>query len=251
VACTPKQEEAAAEKPAAEKPAEEAPSAEASATAETPPAAPMPPPPPPTSVSVNVLPAQPPPPPPAERHELMPPSQVGVQAMVGGSATGFVEQGARSLTDTGGSWDGRLTVGTRLPVAVEAAYVGSAQGINALGLDTNAILLGNGAEGALRINMSTARIQPYIFGGAGWMRYQLQNTTIPTASMSGPDNVLTVPFGVGISGRLGRGFVLDVRGTGRATFEDNLLQAAGTATGSTGGTRMHSWNAGAHLGWEF
>src|SRR6185369_14007037 len=194
------------EKPAAEKPAEEAPSAEASATAETPPAAPMPPPPPPTSVSVNVLPAQPPPPPPAERHELMPPSQVGVQAMVGGSATGFVEQGARSLTDTGGSWDGRLTVGTRLPVAVEAAYVGSAQGINALGLDTNAILLGNGAEGALRINMSTSRIQPYIFGGAGWMRYQLENTVVTNASMSGPDNVLTVPFGVGISGRLGRGF---------------------------------------------
>ena len=70
-----------------------------------------------------------------------------------------------------------MTFGSRSPIAIEAAYVGSAQGINALGLDTDALLVGQGAEGNLRLNLTTRRVQPYLFGGIGWTRYNLERSS--------------------------------------------------------------------------
>lgn len=196
----------------------------------------------PTNVEVNVV-----APPPAKN---LPPSGIGIGFTLGGGATGFVDQGARAFVETGGAWEARLVLGTRLPIAFEGAYIGSAQGIQALGLQTNALLIGNGAEGTARINFSTSRIQPYIFGGAGWTNYQIRNTQIATADLQRSDNVLTIPFGVGLSARFAKSFLLDVRGTGRLAFDDDLLnQLASTNNAGNGG--LNSWNASAHLGWEF
>ena len=94
-------------------------------------------------------------------------SEIGVGVTLGGGAVGFWQDGTKSFVDIGGSWDVRATIGTRLPIAFELAYVGTAQGMNALGLDTNAILLGSTAEGDIRINILRGRVQPYVFGGAG------------------------------------------------------------------------------------
>jgi hypothetical protein len=198
-------------------------------------------------VNVNVF---PPPPPPVAEHKPSPASIIGVQAMAGGGATGFVDDGARAFTDTGGAWQARVSAGTRLPVALEGTYVGSAQGMKALGLNTNAVLLGNGAEGTVRINFTSARIQPYIFGGAGWINYQVTNTSITTTDLNKSDNIFEVPFGVGLAGRLGAGFVLDIRGTGRAAFNDTLFDRV-AATANAGSSSMSSWNATAQVGYEF
>jgi hypothetical protein len=192
-------------------------------------------------------PATPPTPAPARG----PRSIVGVEGTVGGGVTGFVDRAARGFTAVGGSWDVRVTWGSRLPVSIEAAYVGSAQPLQGLDLGGSALLVGNGAEASVRINLLTAaqRIQPYIFGGAGWINYQVENTQIVTANLDQSDNVLEVPLGVGITGRLPRGLVIDLRATGRATFNDTLFNDAAAAA-NVRSSGLSSWNLGARLGWE-
>jgi hypothetical protein len=176
-------------------------------------------------------------------------SRVGVGAMVGGGVTGFIDKQSRAFTDPGGSWEARASVGTRLPLALEAAYVGSAQNITALGLSDNAKLIGNGAEATARFNFTKRAIQPYIFAGVGWEHYTLDNTGANTSSLRDTDDVLTVPGGVGISFRLASSLLLDLRGTARATFSDDLMNGPYASTGQD--ARLHNWNAGARLGWEF
>jgi hypothetical protein len=188
-----------------------------------------------------------PPPPPPRR----PPSMIGVEATVGGGAIGFIDQGARDATQTGASWDARLMFGSRLPIAVEGAYVGSVQNIEALGLSTNALLVGNGVEGDLRVNLLRARVQPYFFGGVGWTHYQVTNSATNTSSVRGSDDIGTVPLGAGVSARLGTAFILDIRGTYRATFADDLMQTQAVNGTAPSSNSMQSWNAAGRVGFEF
>jgi hypothetical protein len=175
-----------------------------------------------------------------------PPSGLGVEATVGAGAIGFIDEGARRAAGTGATWDARLMFGSRLPIAVEGAYVGSVQNIDALGLSTDSLLVSNGVEGTLRLNLTRARVQPYLFGGVGWAHYQLSNTATNTSSVLGKDDVGTVPLGGGVTARLGRGFIVDARGTYRATFDDDLLRAQ-VVTNNT----MQSWSGAARIGFEF
>jgi hypothetical protein len=175
--------------------------------------------------------------------------RVGVQAALGGGVTGFRDQEARNFTDVGGSWEARLTFGTHLPFAVEAAYVGSAQNITALGLDSSAALVGNGAEGTARWNITRTRLQPYLFGGLGWTTYRLANDDFNTSAVREKDTVMTVPFGAGLGYRVTRAFVFDLRFTGRTTFGDDLFDAAYAGTGRE--AELGNWNVGGRLGWEF
>jgi hypothetical protein len=174
-----------------------------------------------------------------------PRSVLGVEATVGGGAIGFIDEGARRVTSTGGMWDARLMFGSRLPIAVEGAYVGSVQSIDALGLSSSSLLMGNGVEGTLRVNLTRRRVQPYLFGGVGWTHYQLNNAASNTSSVLSRDDIGTVPMGAGISGRLGRGFIVDARGTYRATFDDDLMRAQATTDNTT-----QSWSAAARVGFE-
>jgi opacity protein-like surface antigen len=199
----------------------------------------MPPAPPPLEATV----------PPGVPQPQQPMTKVGVGAMVGGGVTGFMDQQTRAFTDPGGSWEARASVGTRLPLALEAAYLGSAQNISALGLASAAKLVGNGAEATARFNFTRRAIQPYVFAGMGWTHYQITNAASNTSSLRDNDDVLTVPAGVGVSFRLAQSLLLDVRGTARATFNDDMLDGPYANTGQD--ARLHSWNAGARLGWEF
>jgi hypothetical protein len=178
-----------------------------------------------------------------------PMTRIGVGAMLGGGVTGFIDEQSRAFTDPGGSWEARASVGTRSWLALEAAYVGKSQNISALGLDSDANLIGNGAEATARFNFTRRAIQPYVFGGVGWEHYTLQKTGENTSSLRESDDVMTVPAGVGVSFRLARSLLLDVRGTARATFDDELMDGPYANTGQD--ARLHSWNAGARLGWEF
>jgi len=221
--------------PTAEEPE---PAPEPTPTAE---AAPPPPPPPaPIVVPVTAV------PPPVAVNPDKPASGLGIEATVGGGAIGFIDEGARNVANTGASWDARLMFGSRLPIAVEGAYVGSVQGVDALGLSTNSLLVGNGVEGTLRINLTRMRVQPYLFGGIGWTHYQLSNTATNTANILGGDDIGTVPMGAGITARFGHGFIVDGRATYRATFDDQLMQGQAVSN-----TSMQTWNATGRVGFEF
>ena len=229
IACDKPVKVAEAEEPAPPPPAAVEPEPAAPVTVVVPPPAPMP--------AAPVAP-------------VGPPSRIGIEAAIGAGAIGFVDSSTRGFTNTGTSWDARLIFGSRSPIAIEAAYVGSAQGINALGLDTDALLVGQGAEGNLRLNLTTRRVQPYLFGGIGWTRYNLERTTTSTSSVRASDDVGTVPMGAGLTARLTRSFFIDVRGTYRWAFWDDMLNVASASQG-LGDAPLQTWNATGKLGFEF
>jgi hypothetical protein len=168
--------------------------------------------------------------------------------MVGGGANNFTDSGMQHITDIGGNWTARFLLGTRSYVAGEFAYLGTANGLNQAGLDRNAILLGNGIEGDLRINFALQEWQPYIFAGTAWKHYAITNSTFNTSSILNSDDLLEVPVGAGLSWRY-RGFVADVRGDYRPTFGADLLsRVPGLAVT---GTNLNTWSAQGRIGFEF
>jgi peptidoglycan-associated lipoprotein len=179
-------------------------------------------------------------------HHDVPPSVMGIEASVGGGAVGFIDSAVRNNVNTGGAWDARLTFGSRLPVAIEGAYIGSTQSIDALGLSTNSRLMGNGVEGDLRLNFTNYKVQPYIFGGAGWTRYQIYNTNVNTSDISTRDDVGTVPLGAGLAIRPAQVFLIDIRGTYRAVFNDTMFDRVTNTSNS-----MQNWNVAGRIGFEF
>jgi hypothetical protein len=137
--------------------------------------------------------------------------------------------------------------GTREYVGLEAAYIGSAQSISALGLSNDAVLVSNGAEGALRLNLplvsrTGALLEPFVFGGLGWSRFHVARTSVNTSDIATDDDIMTVPYGGGLA-FASHGFMADARFTYRSTFYNDLLR--------TSGGKLDNWSAGAQLGFEF
>jgi len=180
-------------------------------------------------------------------------SGFGTSMQVGGGVFGFVDNGTDNFMDTGGSWTARLVLGTRMPLALEAAYIGTANNISALGLDDDAVLLSNGAEANLRwnilstifrsIDVGAAHIDPYVFSGVAYRHYRLVNDDFNTSSVRNSDNMGEVPFGGGIAIGFG-GFAIDARGEYRLAFGDDLFA-------DTDQNDLDTWNVSGRLGWEF
>jgi hypothetical protein len=173
------------------------------------------------------------------------PPRRGLELSVGGGVMNYTNSTARSLTDIGGSWDVRLSLGTRSILGLELAYVGSVRGVSLEGLDPKAALMANGGEVALRFNIpivvGSGLIEPFAIGGIGWSHYTLVHDSFNTSSLAGDDDIGTVPLGVGLAGSL-HGFMVDARVTYRPTFQDKLF----------GGTNdLQSWAATANIGFEF
>ncbi len=178
-----------------------------------------------------------------------PSSGFGMAITAGGGVTGFTEQGARNSADTGGMWEARLTFGTRLPVGLDLAYVGSAQNLNVAGLSSNASMIGNGGEADLRLQWPKGMFRPFAFGGIGWTHYSIaKSSTVGTAVLDG-DDIGTVPFGAGIAIGKVNGLTFELRGTGRYAFDDQLLEGVYAGTGQS--ARLHSWAVTARLGAEW
>lgn len=181
----------------------------------------------------------------------------GIAVAAGGGTSGFTNDDMRGATDVGGDWGVRMTFGTRSPLAVEGSYIGSAQSIAALGLDDDAMLVGNGVQAALRLNTTIdLPVQPFAFAGAAWRRYDLANTDFNTSDVNDTDNVVEFPVGVGIAGRW-QGLILDARGEFRPTIDNDLLPEL-TASGDTledvgndNSAAMHRWGVNASVGYEF
>jgi outer membrane protein OmpA-like peptidoglycan-associated protein/opacity protein-like surface antigen len=172
---------------------------------------------------------------------------LGFEVMAGGGVTGFIDDQATDFTDVGGMWTARVVGLTRSFVGFEAAYVGSAQGIDAIGVDGNATVVGNGVEGNLRLNFTrTAMLQPYVFAGLGWTHYDVTNTDINTASIDDSDDVLTIPGGAGVSLRVAQRVSFDLRGTVRAATGGDMFH-----TSPDDDAGMANWSASGQVGFAF
>jgi len=179
-----------------------------------------------------------------DRPTLM--SDYGMEVAVGGGVADFVDSNMRDFTGTAGMWDARLTFGTRSPIAIEAAYVGTAQSIDAIGLDTNSVLLGTTLEGNVRFNIIPDEdVQPYLVGGLGWRRYSLVNDNVNVSDINETDDTLEIPLGGGLAYRY-RGFVADARLQYVVVTNEDLI-----STGNGDHLDMDSWNLGAKVGMEF
>lgn len=170
----------------------------------------------------------------------------GMAVSAGGGVMDFAGDSARDITGTAGQWDARIAFGTRQPIGFEAAYIGTAGSIDAIGLDSDAMLVSNGAEGLLRVNFVPGVVQPYAFGGVAWRRYDLTNTDTNTSDVIGQDDVLEVPLGLGIGFRTGS-LILDARAAYRVATDEDLIPNED----QTGFSTLDSVNISGHVGVEF
>lgn len=165
----------------------------------------------------------------------------GIAVLGGAGVTGFADSDVYGFTEPGVQWDLRLIFGSRFVVSGEIAYVGSAQNVEALGLDPDAYLLSNGVEGLARLNILPGMIQPYIFAGIGWRYFDVVNADFNTSSLLQDDNVGFVPVGGGLTLRISN-LLFDARGTFRPAFDSDLFGEEG---------EMHTWGASIRGGFEF
>lgn len=172
---------------------------------------------------------------------------VGLAFEVGGGVDDFVGTTMRDTTGTGGSWDARLTLGTRSYVAGELSYIGSAQSINRLGLSTNSELIGNGAQAALRLNGTIDEpIQPFLYGGAAWRHYSLNNSGANLSDVTNNVDVFEVPVGVGLASYIG-GLMLDVRGEYRFAWGNDTLVPNNNGSSAS----LDRWGVTGNIGYAF
>jgi len=172
----------------------------------------------------------------------------GFSLSAAGGLSVFSRSSARNFLDTGGTWEARGLLGTRTLIGVEAAYLGSANGLDAGGVSRT--LYGHGFEGDLRLNLmrnhltrargGAAGLQPFLLGGFGWTHYHLSNN-FSTASISSSDNVMQLPVGGGLAYYFPNHILLDARFTYRFAFSDNLIQ----------GSSLDNYGITARLGGEF
>lgn len=173
-----------------------------------------------------------------------PPSSIGTALSVGGGLWSFTKSDPYSKTGVGGSWDARLTLGTRKIIGAELAYVGSSTDIKAIGAEDNNYLLRNGAEGVVRLSLPLVRgaglIAPFGFGGAGWNRYVLRNAGPNVMGILRRDDVMVFPVGGGLTASF-HTLMVDIRYTYRFAKYDEMF----------GGVPMTTQNVGMNVGAEF
>ena len=181
-------------------------------------------------------------------HSSMRHMNIGGALLLGGGYEQFTNSGLKDMTGNGGSWNARAVAGTREYVGLEAAYVGAARSINTLGLASNADLVSNGVEGALRLNVPVQSlggrqlIEPFGFVGLGWQHYSITNSNTNTSDLADKDDVMTMPVGAGFEYAYGA-FMADARFTYRETYYNDLMR-------TTGG-KLNNWGVGTQVGVNF
>ena len=171
---------------------------------------------------------------------------VGVALSVGGGVDDFAGS-MRNTTSLGGSWDARLSFGTRSYIAGEASYIGSAQTFNTIA-SNHGTLTGNGAQAALRLNATVDYpIQPFIYGGAAWRHYNLNSSTAALADVAQNSDVFELPVGGGIAAYF-ENLMLDVRGEYRFAWGGSDI-ANGSTNNGTGA--LSRWGVSGNIGYVF
>jgi hypothetical protein len=189
--------------------------------------------------------------------DYWPTSQYGMEISAGGGVENFTGDRMQSATDPGAMWDVRFVLGTRSPVALEGAYVGSTQNIDSVfGERNTARLMGNGAEADVRLNAFPMEdFTPYAFAGLGWTRYDVTGADFTTADtgINDSDSLIEVPMGAGLAYR-DNGFIADARFTYRMAAGEDLVIANDSrdpVTADSTAAGMDTWAVGARIGAEF
>ena len=177
-------------------------------------------------------------------------TRYGIDVALGGGVEGFAGDSARDFTNDGGSWNLRMGIGNKSYVGFEGSYIGSAQSIDALGLDGDTILVGNGAQGAVRVNFTRDySIQPFAYGGAAWRHYNLTNNDFNTSDIADSDDVFELPVGGGLAFTY-EGFLLDARGEYRFSSGGDMMPSLDVENlGDSAG--MDRWGVNANIGYQF
>jgi len=215
----------------------------------------------PTPAPAPVAQSVPPPPPPQPVYVEPTPVEIepdpwslealGFAMTLGGGVSGFTDSTIRDSTGDGGNWDVRAMIGTRQFVGVEGSYIGSAQSIDAIGLDTDATLVGNGLQANLRLNATKdTDIQPFLYGGVAWRRYDLTGEDFNVSDVASSDDVLELPIGVGVAFKY-RGLLLDARGEYRAAFYEDMIPTFAELDDPNDAAAMHRYSINANIGYEF
>lgn len=179
-------------------------------------------------------------------------SFVGTSVEIGGGVADFTDPDVSDMAGVAGAWNARAIVGTRSLVSGELGYVGAAQNVSTLGLRDTSALVRNGLEANLRLNMPIVNgpwlIEPFIFGGVGWTRFDVVYEGSNTSSLRNADDVFAVPLGGGVAGHYGA-YLMNLRYAFYPTFDDELLR---TPTGSTDtNASLDHWSLALSVGYEF
>jgi opacity protein-like surface antigen len=192
--------------------------------------------------------AAPPPPPPVaaapvkrHRNKYFAPHEVSLTTGAG-VANYFGGADSPDTIDAGAAWDARLTMGIHSPIALEAAYMGAVNNLDA-GNGGHGQVHSNGFDGDVRFQLPT-RVQPYVFGGVGYNHMEVRNNgTGAAGNYVGKDDQVTVPAGGGVTAYVGRHVTLDARGTYRFIPDNGITVMSDR--------HLHQWLAQAHVGYAF
>ena len=166
--------------------------------------------------------------------------------LVGGGFQDFTNGHIKNVTGDGGYWTARVVAGTRQYVGMEAAYVGDARSISGLGFSTSSMLISNGLQGNLRLNLPIVRgvslIEPFGFVGVGWSHYTVtsNNAAVSDVTSRGRRAHAAVRRRARDSYR---GFMADARFTYTQTYYNNLTE--------TIGGNLNTWGVGGQIGFEY
>jgi hypothetical protein len=168
--------------------------------------------------------------------------EVPMDLSVGFGLFGFIDSDTRDYAKEGASWEARLGIAPSEYLGIEAGYIGTMNNIDALGLDSDANLLGTAVEGAFRVNFMKGAFQPYAHVGAGWTRYSLTNADTNTSDVADHDDIVQLPMGVGLAYHVDR-VRFDLRGAFRPTTDNDMIGGQGTT--------LDTWSANLKVGYAF
>jgi opacity protein-like surface antigen len=192
-------------------------------------------------------PALPPPGPPAETAAPQIFGMSGIAVYGGLGFATFAEGDMNDLTDLGGAWTLGVRINTRGTVGLEVQYVGSSQDIDALGLDSDARILGTMIEARARAEIFDIQgFRPFVHGGVGFAHYDLSGASFNTSNVQSEENMISVPLGAGVAYRFDR-ILVDAQLTYRLMLFDSMVEG-GPGQASAG---QDNWTTLATIGYEF
>lgn len=166
---------------------------------------------------------------------------------IDGGVTGFIDSDLRALVRPGEVWGARVVFGSHENIRIEVTYAGSHQELEpSAGSD----LVSHGARGVLRVNVAPWLdvVEPFLYFGGGWSRYHVEGR-MPGSPLQTNDNVLEIPFGLGIAKRIA-GFSIDVRAGLEVASGGDLLPIPMPAHSSRTSASMDRLLAAAVIGYE-
>ncbi|HEU0029695.1 MAG TPA: hypothetical protein VFQ53_03610 [Kofleriaceae bacterium] len=179
-----------------------------------------------------------------EGHVPPKPAFNDVSVSAGAGMEGFVGTALRDAIGPGVSWYARAAVGTISEIRVELVYTGSSQPVNDM---PGVKLTAHGVYGLLRINVAPGHsFEPFVYAGGGWSRFWISASG---SDFTSPDDVLEIPFGLGVARRW-NWLLVDVRAGISVVSGANLVPLEDPTSSTASGETMHRIGMHANVGFQ-